>query len=349
MSAAQHDPAATKSPPAVGAHHLDTLQGMLNLIYLSSGRFLREVQSGGGTGRMKQEMKRAAPIASERFHDALDQLENEVRQAQLVLRRDLALRKQDRKKRELAAREKEAEKVRLAAEVHVSGGTNIEPKVEKVSTPTPTPLEPTPQPEPELPLKREADPVLAPIETSAASPPSTERDPLFDATPTTAIPADHEFDFDAIFGDAMDTSGDAAAGDDVMDTSGDMGFNFDEGPSLLHGLEDFAKESEDAEADVDVTMPDLPDLDLADEKEDVKVEPPAPIKAATPPAAPAAPQPVAVVEEVKAEEPVKIDTANDDLMGDMVTTDNLDDLFNMDEYENPEQSSFDDAFFNFDN
>jgi hypothetical protein len=41
------------------------------------------------------------------------------------------------------------------------------------------------------------------------------------------------------------------------------------------------------------------------------------------------------------------DANSDDMMGGM-TTDNLDDLFDMDEYENPEQSSFDDAFFNFD-
>jgi hypothetical protein len=125
-----------------------------------------------------------------------------------------------------------------------------------------------------------------------------------------------------------------------------MGFSFDEGPSLLPGLGDFAQGGEDAGAadrDADVTMPDLPDLEVAEEKESVKVEDAVPIKVATPPV----PQPV--VEEAKVEEPVKTDTASDDLMGDMVTTDNLDDLFNMDEYENPEQSSFDDAFFNFDN
>jgi hypothetical protein len=344
-----------KSSPVVGAPNLDALQSMMNLIYLSSGRFIKEHQSGGGTGRMKLAMQRAVPVATERFHDALDELENEVRLAQVVLRRDLALRKQDRKKREIAAKEKEVERARLAAESRNVGNVGKEEekedeiKIEKV----PTPVQPSPpaeeelekKDEPEKSLELEEEKVLPPLETSTDTP--TERDPLFDGTPTTANPQEHEFDFDAIFGDAMDTSGDNNNNnpDDMMDTSGDMGFNFDEGPSLLRGLEDFAKSGDDdntaqnpTNLDMDMTMPDLPDLNTSTEV-NAPVEEPAPAKVATPPTT----QPAA---ETIANDTTNNDTANDDLMGVMVT-DNLDDLFNMDEYENPEQSSFDDAFFNF--
>ena len=34
-----------------------------------------------------------------------------------------------------------------------------------------------------------------------------------------------------------------------MDTSGDMGFNFDEAPTILPGLEDFAKSGDDDNID----------------------------------------------------------------------------------------------------
>jgi hypothetical protein len=362
MSTVKQEPAGQEQPraaPAVGAHHLDILQSMMNLIYLSSGRFIKELQSGGGTGRMKLAMQRAVPVASERFQDALDQLDNEVRQAQTVLRRDLALLKQDRKKREIAAKEKEAEKARLAAESRSAGSTakKEEVKVEKVSTPVqPEPLvemEPEKPDEPEEALDHEEEKALPPLETSIATP--TERDPLFDGTPTTANPQENEFDFDAIFGDAMDTSGDNNAQDDMMDTSGDMGFDFDEGPSLLRGLEDFAKSGDDdtngtaqnpTSLDMDITMPDLPDMNTSTEPIP-PTEPPAPVKVATPPTTT---QPVAETTTTipPTDDAANNDTVNDDLLGDMVT-DNLDDLFNMDEYENPEQSSFDDAFFNFDN
>jgi hypothetical protein len=373
MSAAKPEPPAQEqpnAPPVVGAHHLDALQSMLNLVFLQSGRFIKEHQSGGGSERMKLALQRAVPVANERFHDALDELENEVRLAQVVMRRDLALLKQDRKKREVAAKEKEAEKARLVAE---SRNAPIVPKipepvVEKVSTPAqpepPAEQEPEKASSPEKVLEREEENVPPPIDTTIET--TTERDPLFDGTPTTANPQETEFDFDAMFGDAMDTSGDGTNPDDLMDTAGNMDFNFDEGPSLLRGLEDFAKDSDDdanpaqnaTNMDIDLSMPDLPDLNASIEIP-APAEPAVPIKVATPPPPPPVPE-VAPVEppastNVKNETENKDTaaatnpdtTATDDLMGGMMTTDNLDDLFNMDEYENPEQSSFDDAFFNF--
>jgi len=319
---------------------------------------------------MRQQLQKVVPSATERFHDALDELENEVRLAQTVLRRDMALLKQDRKKKEAAARQHEVEKARLAAEAkNVPAPVEEEPvKVEKVATPAAPEAavsqpEQAPEaasakePEAEEPPKKEDDakdakaPPPPPIETDVEPP----KDPLFDGTPTTGNAQESEFDFDAMFGDAMDTSGDNPH-HDMMDTSGDMDFNLDDGndgPSLLRGLEDFAKDSDDdanqaSAMDIDFTMADLPGLDMntdatantSDTATAAKpAEPePEPAKAEEPKPAEQPP-----VEEKKEEAPA---TTNDEMM-DTMTTDNLEDLFNMEEYENPEQSQFDDAFFNF--
>ncbi|KAH7068322.1 hypothetical protein BKA63DRAFT_112094 [Paraphoma chrysanthemicola] len=364
MSATKQEPPAQDQPkpaPVVGGPDLDTLQSMLNLVFLQSGRFIKEQQSGGGTGRQKLALQRAVPVATERFHDALDELEKKVKLAQIVLRRDLALRYQDRRKREVEAREKEAEKARLAAESRNAGiaeSKKEEVKVEKVPTPmqpeAPIEMEAEKNDELEKPLEREEEkvPPPPPIETTVTQ--AEERDPLFDGTPPTENPQDNDFDFDAIFGDAMDTTGDNTNQDDMMDASGDMGFNFDEGPSLLRGLEDFAKSGDDDNAaqdasnlDIDMTMPDLPDLHTTADAP-APVEPPATTKPADPPA----PQPpadtTATSNEAANNDNANQDAANDDGMGGMVTeTANLDDLFDLDEYANPEDSAFDDAFFNF--
>jgi len=358
--------------PVVGSRNLDTLQSMMNLVLIQSGRFIKEHQAGGGNnGRQKQALRNAVPVATERFQDALDELENEVRLAQTVLRRDLALLKQDRKKREIAAKEKEAERARVAAESKTLGSVEKteEIRVEKVSTPAqpeaPAQKEPEKADEPEKPLEREDEKVLPPpIETSVTQP--TERDPLFDGTPTTANAQENEFDFDAMFGDTMDASGDNNNNNehDMMDTSGDLGFNFDtdEGPSLLRGLEDFAKSGDDdntaqnasnMDLDMDITMGDLPGLNTTTNDTAAPAEQPAPPKPAE---IPTSQPPVEATnndttgntnnDTANNDSSGNVDTTNDDLMGGMVT-DNLDDLFNMDEYENPENSSFDDAFFNF--
>ncbi|KAF1918325.1 hypothetical protein BDU57DRAFT_515023 [Ampelomyces quisqualis] len=357
MAAVKPQPPAPEQPPAApapGALNLDTLQSMLNLIFLQSGRFIKEHQAGGGTGRMKMAMQRAVPVATERFHDALDDLEDQVRLAQVVLRRDLALLEQDRKQREVAARAKEAEKARLAAQSKTAGTVEKQPApvVEKELTPAQeeAPAESEPeqqpkQPESEKPLEREEEKVAPPIDPTA--PPATQRDPLLDGAPTTANPQENEFDFDAIFGDSMDTSNDNNP-DDLMDTSGNMDFNFDEAPSLLRGLEDFAKSGDndnntaqddaDADVDIDITMPDLPGLNT----ETTTGPNPAPEQPAKPPT----PPPPTAPPPAPTQAPTQPAANNENLAGG-ITTDNLDDLFNMDEYENPEQSSFDDAFFNF--
>ena len=60
--------------------------------------------------KMQFQLKRAVAAGSERFHDSLDELENEIRMAQAVLRRDLAQLRAERKQKEAQAKEKEAEK-----------------------------------------------------------------------------------------------------------------------------------------------------------------------------------------------------------------------------------------------
>jgi outer membrane biosynthesis protein TonB len=313
---------------------------------------------------MKQQLQLATPKATERFHDALDELENEVRLAQTILRRDMALLKQDRKKREAAAKEQEVEKARLAAQSRnpVARSAEEPVKIEKATTPAP----PEPPKASEAPAKeKDSEPaaekvhkqetddakVPPPIETNVEPP----RDPLFDGTPTTANPQESEFDFDAMFGDAMDTSGDNNQ-NDMMDTSGDIDFNLDEGnngPSLLRGLEDFAKDSDDeytnqaSNMDIDFAMPDLPDLDIdtsANKDTNPATEPetaPAPAPASEPKTEEPKPAPPPPAEEKKPEAP-----ADEEMMATMDVNE-IDDLFNMDDYENPEQSQFDDAFFNF--
>lgn len=313
---------------------------------------------------MKQGMQRAVPVATERFHDALDELENEVRLAQTVLRRDLALLKQDRKKREAAAKQHEVERARLVAESRLSVPAKKEEVVVKPENTTPAvqpesppPIEqPTKADTPEAELKREEVPVPpAPVDAATAPP----ADPLFDGTPTNSNPQEQDFDFDFEFGDAMDTSGNNDDAGGIMDTSGDMDFNLDEGPSLLRGLEDFAKSSEedntgpDANMDIDFPVPDLPDMGT-----DAKppAEQPKPAKPVQQPAIEADDakdsKPVQEAAETKATNDSKDtnDTNNNYEPLETMVTDNLEDLFNLDDYDANQEgnSAFDDAWLNFD-
>ncbi|KAF9692727.1 hypothetical protein EKO04_009286 [Ascochyta lentis] len=351
-----------KPPAAPGNPNLDMLQGMLNMVLLTTGRFIKEHHAGGGTGRMKQGMQRAVPAATDRFHDALDELENEVRLAQTVLRRDLALLKQDRKKREAAAKHHEAERARLAAESSLSVPAKTEQVAVKPESTSPA-EQPDAQPPAEQPARAESPEAVPKVEEEAEQPPAPDTttappaDPLFDDTPTNPNAEQHEFDFDFEFGDAMDTSGNHDNPGHPMDTSGDMDFNLDEGPSLLRGLEDFAKsgEGDDHEPstnmDLDFPMPDLPDTNTDAKPPGEQPKPAEPT-----------PQPAPPPEDTKDSKPDQeaadakpASDANDtkniaDEPMETMTTDNLEDLFNnLDDYDNPEgDSAFNDAFFNFD-
>lgn len=281
---------------------------------------------------MQYTLKRAVTAASERFNDSLDELETEIQQAQAVLRRDLALLQADRKKREAAAKEKEAEKARLAAESSAKKNAPVKKESSLPAAPSAKPDAPGPskppaeQPTEPRALTREQEDARPPVATASAS----AQDAPMESADNPATEHDSEFDFDAIFGDSvMDTAGDNQ-GDVDMDASGpDLNFTLDDSaPSLLRGLEDFAKSSDDGNAnanastnmDLDFAMPDLPDTAGNTSSEQ-----------------PGTTKPADSTQQAT-------DTSND--MLDTMATDDLDDLFNMD-YENPEATQFDDAFFGF--
>jgi hypothetical protein len=295
-------------------------------------------------------LKCSVVVASERFHDSLDELENEIFQAQTVLRRDMALMRADRKKREAAAKEKEVEKVRHTAGSTTQKSAPVMPKAEVPPTIIPvaapvkveppvrnnTPLEPPPGP---LAPTRQIDDAPPPAVPVAPVAPAAVANPPVGSADTSMATQDTEFDFDALFADSMDAPG--ADGNDQtdmnldvsqanlnMDNGPDLDFTLDDsGPSLLRGLEDFAKSSDDdagqnpANIDVDFPMPDLPDTNA-----NVSTHQPA----AKPTDDFAAPQA----------------TNSNDLDLNAMTTDNLDDLFDL-EYSNPEATQFDDAFFGY--
>lgn len=300
---------------------------------ISSGQYINHV--GQNAGHIQLAFKRSVTVASERFHDSLDELETEIIQAQTVLRRDLALMKADRKKREAAAKEKEAEKARLAAESSAQKPAPALKKEDSPKPPSPAPVKieppvknstpPEQPPEPPVSVQKESTPPLPAPEASAVISDALPDAPTEDAA-TNLAPQDTEFDFDALFGDTMDTTG--GEGDDQgdlnLDGDGhDLSFSLDDsGPSLLPGLEDYAKSGDDgptqdtnANVDLDLPMPDVPSV------------PDAPASKPT--------------EEAAAQQ-----TTNDDLNLDAMTANSLDDLFDMD-YTNPEDSQFDDAFFGF--
>ncbi|KAF2644050.1 hypothetical protein P280DRAFT_546899 [Massarina eburnea CBS 473.64] len=336
---AQHNakPAAAAAAASADTHSLDNLQAMMNMVLISSGHYIKAHQAGQDPATAQAQLKRSVTVASERFHDSLDELEIQVLQAQTVLRRDLALMRADRKKREAAAKEREAEKARLAAEstAKLAAPTVPKPEPPRPATPAPVVVKVEPPAKSNTPPEPPPEPQPLPRKVEDALPPSAPAAPTQPADTHMAHP-DTEFDFDALFGESiMDTAGDgdnqAAANppanqaDVNMDASGpDLDFTLDDsGPSLLRGLEDFAKSGDDGAApkttkvDADLPMPDLPDIAPAAQPTTAK-------PADNPTAQPAA--------------------DNTELSLDAMATDNLDDLFDLD-YQNPEATQFDDAFF----
>lgn len=303
---------------------------------------------------MQFQLKRAVTAGSERFHDSLDELETEIRTAQAVLRRDLAQLRAERKQKEQAVKEKEVEKARLAAEPK-----HLPPPVKEEVASPPAPA-PAPAPARPATATATATAIATPTpHTVKSEPVPVKVEPAPEKAPTPKVPTppadtslahadnmdmaqDSEFDFDAMFGDsAMDTSADQTNDHAQLnlDAGADLNFTIDDQPDqpdqpdLLRGLEDFAKSGTDsdnpapnntsANLDLDFNMTDMPDLN-----------------ANPPPEQPTTTKPV---EETTNQQP----TTTDELNLDTMTTDNLDDLFDLDDYENPEATQFDDAFFGF--
>ncbi|CZT18732.1 uncharacterized protein RCC_04576 [Ramularia collo-cygni] len=72
---------------------LDELQAQVNLVLEQTGRVFAAVNSTPKVPPVAHitKLQNTIPIASKRFHQALDQLENELQMAALVMRRDLAV------------------------------------------------------------------------------------------------------------------------------------------------------------------------------------------------------------------------------------------------------------------
>ncbi|KAF2278642.1 uncharacterized protein EI97DRAFT_492364 [Westerdykella ornata] len=336
----------TASSPSTAA--LDNLQAMINGVLIQSGHFLKDQANGGHSSRTRIALRRAVPAAISRFHQSLDDLQLEVNQAQMVLRRDLALLRAEREKRERA----EADRARLAAASSMKTTSSEQPSAQAQQTPATikaqnvTSKTETPQPESKPSVIKQEQKALPPNSTSPA-PPSG---PVFDTAPAPGTAQDSEFDFDAMFGDSL---GDTAAGPDNANNNGasggDLGFNLtdDSGGSLLRGLEDFAKSGDDAATansvagnadqahsannlDLGFSMPDLPELSSSNQPAN---QPPQQQTGGKP------------EDSASANQQEQSRSTND---GDVVMeTDNLDDLFNLDYEPNPETTEFDDAFFGY--
>lgn len=300
-------------------------------------------QAPGDSVKGKFNLKHAVAAGSERFHDSLDELDNEVRLAQAVLRRDLALIRAQRKEQEAAARQKEVEKARIPQQ----------PIDDPASTPSPTPV----KTEPTIPVKPEPSPEKEPTPKPPPPPPAdADADVAMDNTDSLGGMQESEFDFDAVFGDsAMDTSADPGTehADLNLDAGGDLDFTLDQQPSdeLLRGLEDFAKNGTDdmtgqentAALNLDdFNMPDMPDMSNLNEIAQLSQQQQhQPVTATATTAA-------TKQEDPAPQQAATATTTNDELDLDAMTVDNLDDLFNLDDYENPEATQFDDAFIGFD-
>ncbi|KAF2746217.1 hypothetical protein M011DRAFT_478215 [Sporormia fimetaria CBS 119925] len=302
---------------------LDNLQAMFNLFLIQVGQYLREQKAGGGTGRQKAKIKETIPPAADHFHKSLDELENEVRQAQAVIRRDLALQQAARKKREEA---EAAERERLAAAAS-SAKLDVQPHPREmgtqakaeVKTEDAVKMEDVSMSGVDEPNAQSADQQPPPVSTEAAGPPAD------DSSANTA--QDTDFDFDAMFGDSFGDTATETKEASKEDANAEENMHFpDEQNQLLRGLEDFAKaepETRTEQADpkpldskplgLDFPMPDLPDLPPNSNPQDLK-----PNQTSTP-----------------------ADTTQD---ANAMATDEFNALFDMD-YEPPESTEFDDAFF----
>lgn len=285
-------------------------------------------------------LKKIAPSATDRFNDILDELQSELHLAQVVIRRDLALLQADRLKRE-QAEQQERQRMAAAQSAKRDGAPRAELSVTApVQAGVPMEATETARPEP-LPEDSHREEQLPLAISTASAPPA---DPLFDSAPTTANAQGNDFDFDAMFGDSI---GDVAAeadtkantqGDIDMDaTAQDLNFTLDDsGPGLLRGLEDYANIASDADAKPSGASLDQPGTDIMDfamsDLQDVSAN-----------------HHEAPKKEEKASTPQQ--TGNGDGGDTLMTTDDLDDLFNMD-YENQATdyagtTEFDDAFYVF--
>ncbi|KAL1619710.1 hypothetical protein SLS56_010009 [Neofusicoccum ribis] len=227
----------------------------------------------------------------ERFHHCLDDLEHELSRAKAVLRRDLAVQREEREKREKAEQERAAEAAqKIAAEKKAA------------AAPVPAPAAPPKQEQQQKDVDMSDAPAAATnsskpaadapsvaahthlpprppaIQTSGDAsaqpvPATATTDDLFGRTPTTA--GINNADFDSMFEDFANSNDNDNAGGDTGDGVNDE-FDF----ALLPGLESYANSdnnaagsnaNKDAAPEIDFSVLDNnPAQDKAKEEEEKK-------------------------------------------------------------------------------
>ncbi|RDW94736.1 hypothetical protein BP5796_00499 [Coleophoma crateriformis] len=131
---------------------LDTLQGMINAILIETGRALRssDKDAGRSMGPANARLRSTIPSAIENFHQALDDLENDIVQAKAVLGRDLEQLRAQRQAAENPIVEEEQEDIKQDMDV-----MEEEPSQAPVAIMTAAEHEPEPEPELEPVIKEE--------------------------------------------------------------------------------------------------------------------------------------------------------------------------------------------------
>ncbi|OCK91936.1 uncharacterized protein K441DRAFT_679318 [Cenococcum geophilum 1.58] len=345
-----------------GTPALDNLQAMVNLVFMQTGRYFKDPVTGN-SAKSQYGMKRAIPAALERFHDSLDELENELTRAKMVTRRDFAVLQADREKREQA---EAAERKRIAAESCADKGQPAQGNSEDGDTSKDVDVAMTDEAQPAQANRTKIEAIPVPENTLDKSSPSAKptgtapsqpshpapltttagppADDLFDPLPTTA---NTDSDFDAMFNDHRSANQDTDA---PANPASPLNLTLDDEPSLLRGLEDFANSTNDNTASNqtanldetgDFNMLDLPtntntatnnsgQPDLLGQAEQIES---------------------GIDSQYQNSQTQQQHQGQDDLLDTLPTDSNFEDLFNLEyenpEYGNPEGTEFEDAFFGF--
>ncbi|KAL1614105.1 hypothetical protein SLS54_010037 [Diplodia seriata] len=281
-------PTTTQKPANMPPRHphnagalLESMQAMLNGALLEVGHSMKNPQrpkltfpsTQGLNGPRHNNISISASY--ERFHHCLDEIENELCRAKAVLRRDLAVQREEREKREKEEQERAAEAAqKIAAEKKAAAPVPVAPvkqeqrqqkDVDMADAPAaathsskPTADAPSVAAHTHLPPRPPAIQTQVSAGDSAQPAPATATtDDLFGRTPTTAG-VNNNADFDSMFEDFAASNDNENNGSDT-NMDGNDEFDF----ALLPGLESYANSDTNAVADESGTSKDAaPEIDF---------------------------------------------------------------------------------------
>ncbi|KAF9637588.1 hypothetical protein BFW01_g8484 [Lasiodiplodia theobromae] len=263
-------PTTTQKPDDKPVRHphnagalLESMQAMLNGALLEIGHSMKNPQrpkltfpsTQGLNGPRHNNISISASY--ERFHQCLDEIEHELFRAKAVLRRDLAVKREEREKREKAEQERALEAAqKIAAEKKAAAPPPVVPvkqekqqkDVDMTDAPAAAPASskstagaPSVAAHTHLPPRPPAIQTQASTGDSAQPAPATATtDDLFGRTPTTAG-VNNNADFDSMFedfaasNDNENNGGDTAMGGDGNDDQ-DLNDMFGQGDSTFDDL-----------------------------------------------------------------------------------------------------------------